>query len=163
MKKRQIRGTKHQPIFRADMPLDLDRGDSSFKAAKKEIKRTGTCWSEIMDLDRTIAAFVLPRLKKYRKEHFGIPNGLTNDPSEPHAYDESKPAVTFKDAQTVWNGMLDKMIWSFEEVCHGENDPVYVADSDMTREDYLKAVDDYEKRKQEGLHLFAEYLQALWW
>ena len=49
--------------------------------------------SDTWSLDHTIAKFVLPRLKLFRKIDFGYPAGLTSE---------------------EWNWILDEMIWAME-------------------------------------------------
>lgn len=109
------------------------------------------CWC----LDTTIANFVLPRLKVFKKDNNGYPG--------------------YGDADTPekWDVILDKMIQAFEYVIASDDWWLY-----DQRYDYLDC--PYEKRDEiehncitennrrqvvikEGLQLFAEYFQQLWW
>lgn len=108
---------------------------------------------ELSNLDRTIAKFVLPRLKEFRK----VENGYEK----------------FED----WEKILDKMIQSFELVLDDSAPDFDVKASytikdgkkvikDESSTDEAKAYIDYFKEKdkkiQEGLDLFAKYFQELW-
>ena len=100
------------------------------------------------------ASVVVPRLKLLRSREFGWPGCLEN--------------------REQWNDILDKMIWSFENI----NTHVPIE----TSEDYYvtteknetgtvfrshgsidtSASDSHHKRVQEGLDLFGEYYLCLW-
>lgn len=112
---------------------------------------------ELSNLDRTIAKFVLPRLKEFRKVANGYPLSLEK----------------FED----WEKILDKMIQSFELVLDDSDSDFDVKASyvvkdgkkvikDESSTDEAKAYIDYfkekEKKIQEGLDLFAKYFQELW-
>lgn len=84
---------------------------------------------ELWGLDVTIAKFVLPRLIKFKQKLGSYPSNL-------------------KDSQE-WEGIIDKMIWSFEYVI---KDDSYC----------LKYSEEDWKRYKEGMDLFAEYFRDLW-
>lgn len=120
---------------------------------KKQLKKHGEyvdpreCW----DLDCTIAKFIIPRLKVFKRDSDCYPGYGDIDSSED------------------WLKILDKMILAFEYVL--ENDTWWINDSrykyfafdDDANERYNK---EYTRRREvikEGLGLFAEYFMALWW
>ena len=126
---------------------------------KRQKKNRSIKYKDIYSLDNTIARFVLPRLKFFKKNIIGYP-----------------PDITFEE----WKDILDKMILSFElildtsEPDFGErkyhiekiNDNIskLVEDPDSTfdSEAHMKWCKDKESKINEGLKLFAEYFQSLW-
>ena len=116
-------------------------------------------YKDFINLDETLAKFILPRLKFFRKKTFSCPYGFT--------FEE-------------WKDILDKMILSFklvldtsepnfgEHKCHIEkiNDKLskLVEDPDSTfdTEAYRKWHKDRQKTIEKGLKLFAEHFQDLW-
>lgn len=127
---------------------------------KKWLKKHGKYvpYSDLWSLDITIAKFVLPRLKKFKKENIGY------------------PGIDEMDTPEKWDEALDKMILAFEYVISWDDwwldDPKYnylVAESKYDDE-YVakirKSHFDEGKRRQavinEGLQLFAKWFQHLW-
>ena len=55
---------------------------------------------ELYNLDITIAKFILPRLKEFKNNLFGIPYPLTKE---------------------EYNDILDKMVWSFDIISRGDH------------------------------------------
>ena len=126
---------------------------------KRQKKIRNIKYKDIYNLDSTIARFILPRLKFFRKKICSCPYGFTLE---------------------EWKDILDKMILAFELIldksepnfgehkCHIEkiNDKLskLVEDSDSTfdTEAYRKWHKDRQKTIEEGLKLFAEYFQDLW-
>ena len=64
------------PIWRIDKPRYLEPTDKRYKAHLRQIKKYGFSDSETWGLDCTIAAFVLPRLRRYKKVANGYPAHL---------------------------------------------------------------------------------------
>ncbi len=87
-------------------------------------------------LDRTIAKFTVPRLKRLRELECGHPGCYTEE---------------------QWDGMVDRMIWSLEAVIKDGEGKLY--EDCKTSEDYRKI----DCRMQEGLVLFGRNFQGLWW
>lgn len=102
---------------------------------KKWLKKHGKYvpYSDLWNLDITIANFVLPRLKKFKEEDDGYPE--REEMNTPEKWDEA----------------LDKMILAFEYVIH-QFDKKSHFDEDKRRQ----AVID------EGLQLFAKWFRYLW-
>ena len=115
-------------------------------------------YSDLWNLDITIAKFVLPRLKKFKKENIGYPGRKEMDTPE------------------KWDEVLDKMILAFEYVISWDDwwldDPKYNyirAESKYDDEYVTKIRNSYlaeDKRRQvaigEGLELFAKWFRDLW-
>lgn len=127
---------------------------------KKWLKKHGKYvpYSDLWSLDITIAKFVLPRLKKFKKENIGY------------------PCIEEMDTPEKWDEALDKMILAFEYAANQDDwwldDPKY---------NYIRAESKYDdeyvtqirnsclaegKRRQavinEGLQLFAKWFRYLW-
>lgn len=85
--------TPQLPIWRIEKPLYLKKGDKRFLIHLKQLKNVGFSDSETWGLDFTIAAFILPRLKRLREINNGFPGELT---------------------EKSWNEILDKIILAFE-------------------------------------------------
>lgn len=86
---------------------------------------------ELWSLDVTIAKFILPRLKRFKKHTMGHPAELT---------------------EKQWDAILDKIIFSF----------AFIAGPDMWNIKYMGDEKTW-KKVNEGLQLFAEWFNALWW
>ena len=126
---------------------------------KRQKKIRNIKYKDIYNLDNTIARFILPRLKFFRKKIYSCPYGFTLE---------------------EWKDILDKMILSFELIldtsepnfgehkCHIEkvSDKLskLVEDPDSTFDSkaYIKWHEGRQKTIEEGLKLFAEYFQDLW-
>lgn len=115
-------------------------------------------YSYLWSLDITIANFVLPRLKRFKKENIGY------------------PGIDEMDTPEKWDEALDKMILAFEYVISWDdwwiNNPKYdylsakskYDDEYVTkiRNSYLAEVKRRETVISEGLQLFAKWFQYLW-
>lgn len=88
---------KNIPKFRAEKPLHLKKKDKQWKKCTAQIKIRGFSDSELWNLNYTIAAFILPRLKAFK-----------NDPVTLEAYPSDCKNMK------QWLDTLDKMIWAFE-------------------------------------------------
>lgn len=97
-------------------------------------KTRGYSYYDLLNLDCTIADFVLPRLKAYKLENIGHPTNLS---------------------QEEWDIILDKMIYSFESCSSKE---AFKDDFEFGSTEYS----EHRKRVAEGLRLFGENFEALW-
>ena len=104
--------------------------------------------TETWNLDSTMAKFILPRLKRFKELHNGYPANLT-----PEQYDL----------------YLDKMIYAFEQLSDedasmDELENVFGEDNfKIGDSSYAGAERNRDVTVEEGLQLFAEYFQSLWW
>lgn len=130
---------------------------------------------DLWSLDHTLALVILPLLVEYRKsKRYGVPTGLDI------SYIPLEDAEEDKEMQE-WNAIIDKMIWSFEQLVNDENieDDFWIVKPDFddckTGSDFVDRINkgtggkyDYEARKkhdekiQEGLELFGKYFRNLW-
>ena len=127
---------------------------------KKWLKKHGkyVSYSDLWNLDITIANFVLPRLKKFKEEDDGCPEREEMNTPE------------------KWSEVLDKMILAFEYVVSWDDwwwdNPKYdylsakskYDDEYVTkiRNSYLAEVKRRETVISEGLELFAKWFRDLW-
>ena len=107
---------------------------------KKYLKKNGLYVNprDTWSLDYTIAKFVSPRLKLYKKLTIGYP-------------------CEFSDI-SQWYDILDKMIESFDLILNDDGS------IDINEYDNWKEIAKEKNNKiQEGLDLFAKYFRGLWW
>ena len=98
---------------------------------------------DIWNMDHTLALIILPMLKKYKSTFHGIPSNF--------CYDQDETELPIEESKSMWNQILDKMIWSFEAI---------VKDDDLLQP--KDKIVEYNERIQEGLNLFAVYFRSLW-
>lgn len=101
---------------------------------KRKIKDVDT-WN----LDYNIARYTLPLLKRFKELKNGFPARL--------------------ESMEEWDEILDKIIWSLEEIVNDEDGLQLTGYTEQDRE----IIKEYYNKKQEGLRLFGEYLCDLWW
>ena len=119
-------------------PLYLNKKDSRYKKHLKQLKDQGFIDSETWSLYGVIAEFILPRLKRFREIIPNYPMGET---------------------ENSWKEKIDRMIFAFDWILNGESECCrrFVGD------EFAKEIDIGEKKCSEGLKLFAEWFQGLWW
>lgn len=113
--------------------------------------RNGWDSSDTWSLDYTIAKFIVPRLKYFKKVNNGISNKIYKKYRDPNR----KVSENMKLASKEWNKKLDKMILAFQRIIDEDEDCHVWEDK--------KYWNKQEKIKEDGLKLFAEYFQDLWW
>ena len=150
-------------------------------------------------LDHTLALIIYPALLQLKATKHGVPSELVDDVGgedwkEQECFDFYKEShdESWSIAAKRWDEILDKMIWSFEQLClvdysnkyhHGTSEYDWVL-SDKTYpnpvtgkiEPTYQMVDKdpdshwydaeghklHEDRIQEGLELFGKYYRSLW-
>lgn len=158
-----------------------------------EIERHDT-WS----VDHTLAYIILPLLIQLKESKMGVPHefaevgGADYEAQESFDFYKETHNESFDKGVERWNDVLDKMIWSFQQLAeddyeekyrHGESEFDWVkTDKQFPNpisgklEDTFQMVDknpkehwtDYEgmrkheERIQEGLDLFGKYYRSLW-
>jgi hypothetical protein len=149
-------------------------------------------------LDHTLAQIILPALLQLKASKMGVPTEFADvggaDWESQDSFDFYKEThdESFNIACKRWEDILDKMIWSFQQIaiedheslyCHGKAEYDWVkTDQPISNpisgqvEDTFQMVDknptehwtDYEgmrkheERIQEGLELFGKYYRHLW-
>lgn len=150
------------------------------------------------NLDHTLALIILPALIQLKKTKHGIPNDFASAGGEPHDMQSSFDFYNdthnwaFDECCKKWDEVLDKMIWSFQQIAVEDYDSKYhhgKAEYDFVKTDkqypnpvtgkmegLYQMVDKnpdqhwydhvghklHEERIQEGLDLFGKYYRALW-
>lgn len=146
--------------------------------------------SDIFSADVTLAIVILPLLKKLKEEKNGAPDVRNEDvPEELRAPVGIQPWDDDPNWQARWDYVIDKMIWSFEQL-HPDSDDwqeqFYTGEADFKfipsdekdefGEHYHKleygpnhtlvfdekGYQEYEDRIDEGLRLFGVYFRGLW-
>lgn len=145
-----------------------------YDVKERKIKVKVDEW-DLYSADHTLALVILPVLKEYRKsKRYGIPMNL--DISYIPLDDEGEEKM-----MQDWNNILDKMIWSFEQIINSEAnlDDFWIEKPDFDNcekcSDFIDKINsgsggryDYEARKayddkiQEGLDLFGKHFRSLW-
>lgn len=83
-----IKGNKWAEANYHGFAHDLPDTDNRLKKFRKQREKYGFDNSELWNLNTTIAKFILPRLKAFRKDIYGIPGRF--------CYDEPKEKKIFK-------------------------------------------------------------------
>lgn len=111
---------------------------------KKWLKKQGLYVNpnETWSLDITIAKFILPRLKLFKK--------LTN----------GYPGTGEMDTFEKWIKAIDKMIWSFEKILSEDN---YYGIKICGNPNWKEEYNQIQSKIDEGLMLFTKWFQSLWW
>jgi hypothetical protein len=150
-------------------------------------------------LDHTLANIIYPALLQLKVEKHGVPSQLVDDVGGEDWQDQScfdfykeSHNEAFEIACQRWDEILDKMIWSFEQLLKDDYDKLYHhgdpkydwVESDKTypnpisgkMEKTYQMVDKnpdehwydheghmlHEERMQEGFELFGKYYRNLW-
>jgi len=149
-------------------------------------------------LDHTLAHIILPALLQLKVSKMGIPaefadaGGADYDNQDSFDFYKETHNEAFDEKCKEWDEVLDKMIWSFQQILlddyekkyhHGEpqynwvkGEYTYTDPVTGKVEDTFQMVDtnpdehwydsvghqEHEKRIQEGLELFGKYYRHLW-
>lgn len=114
-------------------------------------------------MDHTLALIILPMLKQLKETQHGAPGDMPEFSQTLYGssqlsfefYGEGDSAA-WDAGHKRWEEILDKMIWSFEQiVSEGENEPKF---SRGDNSEFTK----YHQRIDEGLALFGKYYRGLW-
>lgn len=132
---------------------------SVYYIMKKQKKIRNIKYKDVINLDRTIARFILPRLKFFKKKTYTYPIDFTIE---------------------EWKSTIDKIILAFELILddhesdfgnlkyhiekanNGYWKMVEDPNSTFDKEAYEKWLNDKDIKIKEGLKLFADNFQNLW-
>jgi len=150
---------------------------------------------DVWSMDNTLALIILPMLKKLKESKQGIPGSLfgeeySNIVSSKEYWDEKENGRLHKRIEKIqnqtekkWNDIIDKMIWSFEQILDDSwEDQYWIVEPIIDWKKYpedegketvpvrfvQKGKCDYEgmkkhqERIQEGLELFGKHYLNLW-
>ena len=135
--------------------------------------------------DHTLSLLILPVLKELRDQKIGVPGMMFDENEIKEKYGvESELDLSKEDQEKYWNEsvakwklILDKIIWSHEQVIRDDDDfsdfhiEGKFEESELWKDLGLgdkqpvvnwEAREAYEEHIREGLRLFGEYYQALW-
>lgn len=149
-------------------------------------------------MDYTLAQIILPMLIQLKNSKHGVPSNLVEVGGEDYVdqqsfdfYHESHKEA-FDVAVKRWDEILDKMIWSFQQIVEGDFDKKYYhgnfdfgwekdgtefVDPLTGKKEYLAKLTDknpkghwhdtegerlHIERIQEGINLFAKHYMSLW-
>ena len=149
-------------------------------------------------MDHTLAYIILPLLMQLKETKHGVPSefgqvgGENYSSQQSFEFYEETNSWAFDESCKKWDEILDKMIWSFQQLAledydnqyhHGEPKLDWVETDQMhpnpltgKQEKTYQMVDlnpeehwydhvghmMHEERIQEGLNLFAKYYRSLW-
>lgn len=126
---------------------------------KRQKKIRNVSYKDVIDLDITVAKFILPRLKFFKKKVLCYPSELSME---------------------EWKAIIDKMILSFSLIlddsepnftnykCNLDSLKANLSNVDeegsiiIEDDAYYKWHKEKEAKINEGLQLFAKYFQHLW-
>ncbi len=121
------------------------------------------------NMAETLADIILPMLKQLREDKHGSPGDLkpfqeTSNTSTQYCFDWYKDddMKAWDLGHKQWCEMMDKMVWSFEQVVNRERDEQFHTKKNGKRHFDSKAYTAYYERVQEGLDLFGKYYMSLW-
>lgn len=137
-------------------------------------------------MDYTLSLIILPMLIQLKATKSGIPSNFVNESSTSNQecfefYKDDH--AEFEDGQKKWDEVLDKMIWSFQQLVEIDFDSMY--HHGKFQYDFKKTDDNsgmsqlvdnnpnghwydveghnlHNERIQEGLELFGKYYRSLW-
>lgn len=102
---------------------------------------------DVWSADHTMALVILPILKMFREDMYGVPGDFIAGESDEE----------FQQGKTAWELTVDKMIFSFQSIVNDN-----ILDFDLTTPEGKAAYFDHEAKVQEGLELFGKYFRNLW-
>jgi len=121
------------------------------------------------NMAETLADIILPMLKQLRDEKHGSPGDLkpfmeTSNSSTQYTFDwyKNDDNKAWDLGHKQWCEIMDKMVWSFEQVVNRERDDQFHSKKNGARHFDSKAYTAYYGRIQEGLDLFGKYYMNLW-
>ena len=143
------------------------------------------------NMNSTLAIIILPMLKQLKEKKHGAPGnmpsfGQTSNSSTQFCFEfyESHDDIAWVNGQMEWDTILDKMIWSFEQLqpdCDWEKQYTIIQpELDFTKYPEYEGKTSFpvrwkvegkidwdgrlkhENKIQEGMELFGKYFQNLW-
>lgn len=178
------------------MKVNIGKFPKKYGERKIDVKIEGF---DSWNLDQTLALIIYPALLQLKATKHGVPSELVNDVGgEDYAQQDSfdfykeSHQDSFNIACERWDEILDKMIWSFEQLIKGDYDDLYrhgTAEVDWVETDHkypnpktgvmeptYQMVDKnpdehwydveghqlHEERMNEGFALFGKYYRSLW-
>jgi hypothetical protein len=135
--------------------MKVDLGPYKSKGDRRKIKVHVDRYDTV-SLDHTLALIILPCLIQLKNTQQGMPviKEVDVDPNqESFDFDDDLESMQYEKNTMIWNEIMDKMIWSFQQLTVDYKNGVNIKSD---------ARPLYEERLQEGLTLFGTYYLALW-
>jgi hypothetical protein len=135
--------------------MKVDLGPYKSKGDRRKIKVHVDRYDTV-SLDHTLALVILPCLIQLKNTQQGMPviKEVDVDPNqESFDFDDDLESMQYEKNTMIWNEIMDKMIWSFQQLTVDYKNGVNIKSD---------ARPLYEERLQEGLTLFGTYYLALW-
>jgi hypothetical protein len=135
--------------------MKVDLGPYKSKGDRRKIKVHVDRYDTV-SLDHTLALIILPCLIQLKNTQQGMPviKEVDIDPNqESFDFDDDLESMQYEKNTMIWNEIMDKMIWSFQQLTVDYKNGVNIKSD---------ARPLYEERLQEGLTLFGTYYLALW-
>lgn len=140
------------------------------------------------NMDSTLALVILPMLKQLKETKQGAPGSMPAFSQVSHYYSQETMAfyeedndVAWDEGHKQWEEILDKMIWSFEQLLEDWEDQYHSGEYDVLWEDVegtdcklmvhgpkhthtfdFKGYSKHLERIKEGFRLFGQYYMDLW-
>lgn len=177
------------------MKIDIKNWPKGHKPRK--IKVQIDRW-DTWNMDSTLALIIYPMLLQLKSSKQGVPNGFAEVGGEDYVDQDSFDFYKedqdkwFNERIKAWDEVLDKMIWSFQQLAEGdydkkyhhgtpkydwkETDKLYPNPQTGVMEPTYQMIDKnpdehwydhvghvkHEERIQEGLELFGKHFRSLW-
>lgn len=163
---KDIKNPKAYYGFALDKDMSQDKRQAKWS---KQRNKRGFDDTECWDLFTTIAKFILPRFKEFKKQTIGTPTSFY---PKNYSFDSTNINDNIeKQAHEKHMAALDKMIRSFEWIVDEDKKPSAIFyrtkfakdDSSKNRKTWIAMVKKDDKLIQEGLQLFAKHFQTIWW
>ena len=126
---------------------------------KKQKKIRNIKCKDVINLDRTIARFILPRLKFFKKKTYTYPIGFT---IEEWKSTIDKIILAFELILDDYEPDFGNLKYHIEKANNGYWKMVEDPNSTFDKEAYEKWLNDKDIKIKEGLKLFADNFQNLW-
>ena len=121
------------------------------------------------NMAETLADIILPMLKQLRDDKHGSPGDMkpfkeVSSESTQYCFDWYKEddMKAWDLGHKQWCDIMDKMIWSFEQVVDRDREDQFHTKKDGKRHFDITGYKQYYERIQEGLNLFGKYYMNLW-
>ena len=110
-------------------------------------------------MDHTLALIVHPMLVQLKAANHGYFSSDPDDAPQIGKGEETDYGGNDTLALDRYNWIMDEMIWTFEQLAHGDELTFYDSEKDFYDIDAARA---HDERIANGLRLFGKYFRALW-
>lgn len=129
------------------------------------------------NMDYTLALIIVPMLKQLKETKHGAPGDMPEFKQISDGiqlcfpFYEKEDEAAWEAGQERWNEIMDKMIWSFEQLLVDDYEAQFWTEQPQYDKKLKriaggvyneKAAQMYEARMREGFELFGKYYRGLW-